>query len=256
MRVFRRNKVPCNLCNNTFSKSNIAKHIAVCTGHYRKITHCRHCNKLLDNTKTNANHVKWCQQNPDRSMYLEQLKEFRKLMLTPAALAKRGKSISKAHNDGKYDKSYAKHRGLKGRTHSDETKEKLRKLALASDHQRVCKSTKEYICKDGTIVLLDSSWEIALAKRLDELNISWTRPKPIKWIDKNNKLRNYFPDFYLVDYNIYLDPKNPYVVKSQKEKLSWLKSNRTDVIILTSLTEIENYNPPVSHPPSKWTLTE
>ena len=35
-------------------------------------------------------------------------------------------------------------------------------------------------------VLLDSSWELALAIRLDELNIKWIRPERIMWIDKNN----------------------------------------------------------------------
>jgi hypothetical protein len=67
---------------------------------------------------------------------------------------------------------------------------------------------------------LDSKWEVDIAILLDELNIKWTRPEPIEWIDSVNKKRRYFPDFYLLDYDIYLDPKNPILMEQQKEKLN------------------------------------
>lgn len=44
----------------------------------------------------------------------------------------------------------------------------------------------------------------------------------IKWVDKNNKVRRYYPDFYLPDYNVYLDPKNPYCLERDKEKLNYI----------------------------------
>lgn len=69
-------------------------------------------------------------------------------------------------------------------------------------------------------VELDSKWEVDIAILLDELNIKWTRPEPIEWIDCVNKKRRYFPDFYLPEYNIYLDPKNPILMERHKEKLN------------------------------------
>lgn len=69
----------------------------------------------------------------------------------------------------------------------------------------------------------DSSWEIRLAEFLDKNNFEWIRPNSIKWIDKNNKQRRYFADFYLPKYNLYLDPKNPICVNQQQEKLSVVK---------------------------------
>lgn len=68
-------------------------------------------------------------------------------------------------------------------------------------------------------VLLDSSWEIEIAKLLDKKDIKWVRPKYIKWQDDNNKTRMYYPDFYLLDYNVYLDPKNPYCMIQGKRKM-------------------------------------
>ncbi len=59
-----------------------------------------------------------------------------------------------------------------------------------------------------------------MAMLLDHTNINWVIPQQsIIWIDSTGKQRKYFPDFYLPRYDIYLDPKNPLVIKRQQEKL-------------------------------------
>lgn len=74
---------------------------------------------------------------------------------------------------------------------------------------------------DNTTVLLESSWELEIAKFLDENNIRWIRPKFIRWFDETtNKNRLYYPDFYLPDLNLYLDPKNPTAVAKSEYKMS------------------------------------
>lgn len=108
--------------------------------------------------------------------------------------------------------------------------------ALASNHRRLKKGVLYY---KG--ILLDSSWELALAKRLDFLNIEWIRPDPIKWKDDEGIIHNYFPDFYLPKYDLYLDPKNPAAYNSQKEKIDCLKKQLTNLIILVTLDECKTY---------------
>lgn len=68
-------------------------------------------------------------------------------------------------------------------------------------------------------VYLDSSWELKLAKHLDDNNIKWTRPSFITYSDIMGNTKKYFPDFYLPKLNIYLDPKNPYGMIKDKHKL-------------------------------------
>jgi hypothetical protein len=69
-------------------------------------------------------------------------------------------------------------------------------------------------------VLLESSWELDLAIWLDENNIPWVRPSPIKWFDSiKNKNRLYYPDFFLTEKGIYLDPKNPTALKIDQNKM-------------------------------------
>jgi ubiquitin len=68
-------------------------------------------------------------------------------------------------------------------------------------------------------VLLDSSWEVEVATVLDSKGINWIRPKSIKWVDSTGKSRLYYPDFYLIDYDLYLDPKNPYCMSKDIDKM-------------------------------------
>lgn len=78
-------------------------------------------------------------------------------------------------------------------------------------------------------VLLESSWEVEIAEYLISKKIEWKRPTFIKWVDSNNKTRRYFPDFYLPTYDRYLDPKNPYCMKRDEEKLKII-SSMVDII--------------------------
>lgn len=68
-------------------------------------------------------------------------------------------------------------------------------------------------------VLLESSWEFRLAKFLDEENIKWRRPSYIVWFNNTNEKKYYFPDFYLPEYDLYIDPKNKYCLTKDIEKL-------------------------------------
>jgi hypothetical protein len=69
-------------------------------------------------------------------------------------------------------------------------------------------------------VLLESTWEYNLAQWLDEQGIVWERPLYIKWYDEHKqKQRLYYPDFYLPEINLYLDPKNPTALRLEKHKM-------------------------------------
>lgn len=48
---------------------------------------------------------------------------------------------------------------------------------------------------------MDSTWEVDIARCLDDNDIKWERPKTgIKYV--NIRTKTYYPDFYLADYNI------------------------------------------------------
>lgn len=79
-----------------------------------------------------------------------------------------------------------------------------------------------------------------MANRLDELNVKWKRDKSIKlkYLSKSGRKRNYIPDFYLPDYDIYIEVKG-YWTEAAKHKMKDVqKRNTVKIIILESLSEI------------------
>ena len=57
---------------------------------------------------------------------------------------------------------------------------------------------------------MDSTWEVACANRLDELGIRWIRNPSLKlkYTTRGRRQRNYIPDFYLPDLDIYIEVKS------------------------------------------------
>ena len=97
---------------------------------------------------------------------------------------------------------------------------------------------KYFNVHQNKIISLDSSWELEIAKLLDANDIIWIRPKSMEWIDESNKSHRYFPDFYLKEYNLYLDPKNPYCMLQDEYKMNYISSKVN--IEYGDLTKVKN----------------
>ena len=86
-----------------------------------------------------------------------------------------------------------------------------------------------------------SSYEVDVARSLDENNIRWIQPKRFPYKDLNGKLHYYTPDLYLPDYDVYLDPKNDFLIEHENpqfgykdvDKIKWVEEyNNIKVIVL------------------------
>lgn len=231
----------CVKCDTEIRNCNFRKHENSCNGKYNpfvKSVTCKHCGLDLGTVVDRPNHVKWCALNPKRAEYIATMTCDQ--MHTTSANKKRSATLKVVHASGAYDNVDFNNSGWK---QTEESKELIRQKALASSHRRLVRSIRDYIKKDGSIVRLDSSWEEELAKRLDKLNINWIRPEPIKWIDDNGVYHNYFPDFYLIDYDMYLDPKSPYAIKAQENKLKCLSVQMKNLVIIKTLEDCKNFKP-------------
>jgi len=90
--------------------------------------------------------------------------------------------------------------------------------------------SKKFKVKDslGNDTTLQSTYELECSEILNLLSIRWIRPKALKYDNKN-----YFADFYLLDYDVYLDPKNNYKAKQDKEKIEKvIEQNGVKVFVL------------------------
>ena len=89
-------------------------------------------------------------------------------------------------------------------------------------------------------IKLDSSYEVTLAENLDHHGIRWERCSRFPY-HMNDNLHYYTPDFYLPDHNVYLDPKNDFLIQNINPSLGYsdtdkiqqvMKENKIRIIIL------------------------
>lgn len=124
---------------------------------------------------------------------------------------------------------------FRGKKHKHESIEKIRIYALENNNENHISYMKsfKYQQKDGKTILLQSTYELSVAQDLDKNNINWFRPLPLQYFDISGIKRKYYPDFYLPDFDVYLDPKNDYLIKKDKFKIeSVIKYNNVKVFVL------------------------
>jgi len=86
---------------------------------------------------------------------------------------------------------------------------------------------------------MDSGAEFIFAKILDENNISWVKnSKTFFEYRYQNKIKKYYPDFYLPDYNLWIEIKGKrYIEPWLPNKLQAVKN-----ILLFYSNELKNKN--------------
>jgi len=129
---------------------------------------------------------------------------------TNEIVKKCGLSLSNNIKNGKVKPSFL------GKHHTNEFKQKQRENAIKQGLGGF--NMRRGIDYNG--VKLDSSYEVELAKSLDENNVKWQRCTKFSY-HMNGKLHHYTPDFFLPDYNVYLDPKNDFLIDSINPKLGY-----------------------------------
>lgn len=75
---------------------------------------------------------------------------------------------------------------------------------------------------------LDSKWEELVAKRLDELQVEWYRPRcRLPYFDLNGAEHSCLPDFYVKTYNCFIEVKSPFIAKWQnsQNKVDYIKEH-------------------------------
>jgi len=177
-----------------------------------QILYCQYCGKECKNLNSLKQHECRCQLNPNK-IDLSYIRESNK------------KRIYKTGFKGTNQFIKAKELGLEIPKVSNETKEKISKIWKGKKlpkemKEKIKKSIKEKVknenwhlsfSKSRTIeyngIKFLGSWEVKFAKYLDNKNIKWERPhKTYKYIFENETHR-YLPDFYLPEYNLYIEIK-------------------------------------------------
>lgn len=130
----------------------------------------------------------------------------------------------------------------KGKRHTEEEKKKLSE----SMKKAVIKYPNSYSSSNvnGRVkhyeyngFILDGKWELEVAKYLDSKNIKWEKPSKGFEYEWNNSVHIYFPDFYLPEYNYYIEVKG---YQRDRDLYKWKVVDKLIIIKEKEIKEIRN----------------
>lgn len=154
---------------------------------------------------------------------------------------KRSKTLKKLYKENSFLRLKCSERRL-GKKANEETK---RKLSIKAKERNLGGHTSKlklyYKKKNNEVVYLQSSYELKVAETLEQNNINWIRPKPLKWEDSKQIEHNYYADFYLTSYNVYLDTKNDYLLVKDEEKINTVRKQNNVKLLVLNKTQL-NWN--------------
>lgn len=88
----------------------------------------------------------------------------------------------------------------------------------------------DYYHSSGLVYKVQGTWELKFIEWLDSNGLEFTCHKGmIPYTDKNGVSRNYFPDFFVKEWNCYVDIKSSYWYQKQKDKWECLDSQCKNV---------------------------
>lgn len=87
-----------------------------------------------------------------------------------------------------------------------------------------------YTKLDGTIIKLQGIWELQFAKWMDENKLKFkTHRGKIPYLDKCGNKHSYYPDFFVYDWDSWVDIKNDYHYEIQKEKFECIIESNPNI---------------------------
>lgn len=200
-----------------------------------KLNICKYCGDHRKNSNSLRSHERLCKHNPLRCTTFNKTgkQAWNKGLKKEdnASLRSASDKVKQNWKDGLVNTDY-----LNDPLYRKKLSESAKLKCFGGYRENSGRSKKyNYIDSYGKTVCLQSSYELECAKILDELKIKWIRPRFLIY----NGGKKYFPDFYLTECDIYLDPKNDYLAKADANKISNVcEQNNVNVLIITK----ENLN--------------
>ena len=170
---------------------------------------CKFCDKFCLNANSLAQHQIRCSKNPNKIITKisdETKQKLSKVMKVANTNSSRIWKKESREKRGVASKEFnSKYWSSENREkHSNLMKSVVKKFPESYSTNNVSGRAKIYEY-DG--IKLKGTWELQVAKAFDSCNIKWTndiKPFPYFW---KNKWHLYFPDFYLIEYDLYVEVK-------------------------------------------------
>lgn len=214
---------------------------------------CEYCGKYCKNLNSKKQHEIRCKLNPNK--------------MDTSYVSNFWKQYNKDLKSGKITKIYtnqytkAEKLGLDKPKMSEETKKiisrKSKQIKWSEDKKKRHSNTMKNVVREnpdsysssnvnGRVkkvnykgIILDSSWELLVAKFFDENDIIWERPKIGIEYNWENDIHVYYPDFYLPKFDLYIEVKG---YKRERDQYKWNSINNLLIIGKDEIKLIQNNN--------------
>lgn len=185
---------------------------------------CKFCNKECKNNNSLRNHERLCKLNPNRQSTAFESEVVQK------SRKKSNASIKAKELGIEYSMSQTTKEKISSKVKSVWTEERRKEWSIimtaqaqknienhpeSYSYKNFCGRAKKSLYRDEW---MHSSWELEVAKWFDENNIKWT--KKVRYFEYtwNNNTRKYFPDFYLEEFDLYVEVKG---YETDRDLIKW-----------------------------------
>lgn len=139
-----------------------------------------------------------------------------------------------------------------GTTHpSDETRAKqssTHKALYASGKRKLTPPKPRRVAYKrscGEVINLRSSWEVAVAKHLDDRGVLWVYEEiRLRWIDRDGDEHTYVADFYLPELGLIIEPHWPRINRAEQDKEKWtcILEQHHNIVLLTTAQAVRDFD--------------
>lgn len=235
--------VICEICGESKSKINYKRHLKTHDGVKVRLD-CKYCNRPAKNVNSNKQHEVRCKLNPEAIIstgnggatkgytWTEEQKKKHSVVQTEVQNRPELVAIRKIKCSEATTKYFANPENRK--KHSDIMLEAVKKHPDSYSASNVSGRVKSYEVGEFTV---KGTWELEVANYLNANGIKWTNiiePIPYDW---NGKVHSYFPDFYLTDFDVYIEVKG---YQRDRDLAKWKSLDNLIILKHKEIKEIKN----------------
>lgn len=228
---------------------------------------CKFCDKEIKNKGGLVKHENGCKDNPERIIYKSNFSKYNEQIRSGEVVKLNTNQYTKAKNNGEIYTMSEDTRSKLSKANIERCKdgywtaERRLKHSIAMK-QAVKDNPESYsannVCGRIKLVeyngfMLNGKWELLVAKWLDNYNIKWTNKIKGFEYEWNNGVHLYFPDFYLIDLDLYIEVKGyerdrdrckwkvvPNLIILKQKEIDLIKNNKLNANMLRKLIRLIN----------------
>jgi len=199
----------CKKCNELISCSNFLRHVDRCHEKLSKTIKCSKCGFEILRSNFERHLIKCDGRGPRKRRDKISQEEYRK---------KLSESLRLAYLEGRLTGNPKTEEGI--RIKREKNRENMLLRYSLGWECRCGRSKKiDYESPIAGLIKVDGSWELKYAKYLDSINVNWKRNKKrFAYINLNGKKSTYCPDFWIEDWNTYVEVKG---YETDLDKCKW-----------------------------------